>query len=475
MKKRFYLFSLLILPLSAAFAQTNTWTSVASMTISRGDHEATLLPSGSLWVTGGFDANALAYNSTEVYTPATDSWTIASPMSSNLAAHTATKLPDGRILLVGGLSIFDTPAFSSVELFDPVNNSWSPAAPLKTGRARHTATLLPNGKVLVTGGSTLGIFSNAIETTELYDPATNSWSDVAPMGEVRCGHKAVLLPSGKVFVVGGRNSTTDASRYLVTTELYDPLTNSWSPGIILPTPLTGSKSLLLPNGNVLLIGGYDGVNVLSTCHLYDPSTNSLAPAIPLPAGRLIHTATLLPSGNVLVTGGASTNTYTSVTNSVLLFDIAPSLTMGSLSSTTLCGGQSLTLTATTSYSLGPYSYTITDGTTPAISGTASGTAFSQSFIPTGSGAKNYTLTIETDYARVSAVAPPVLVYPVATIGTISVSGPASCTSPARLTAPVIGSSFVFTGPGGYVFSHVYRTPGTYNAFAEGVKLGVPIP
>lgn len=56
-------------------------------------------------------------------------------------------------------------------------------------------------------------------------------------------------------------------------------------------------------------------------------------------------------------------------------------------------------------------------------------------------------------------------------GSLTASGPASCSSPARLKAPAAGSSFVFTGPGGYIFSNVYRNSGSYAAFADGVKLG----
>ena len=66
---------------------------------------------------------------------------------------------------------------------------------------------------------------------------------------------------------------------------------------------------------------------------------------------------------------------------------------------------------------------------------------------------------------------PTLVQGTTTAGAITTSGPASCASPARLTAPATGQSFVFTGPGGYVFSNVYRNGGSYTAFAEGVKLG----
>lgn len=59
----------------------------------------------------------------------------------------------------------------------------------------------------------------------------------------------------------------------------------------------------------------------------------------------------------------------------------------------------------------------------------------------------------------------------AVAGLIVASGPAGCGAPARLTASATGSSFVFTGPGGYVFSNTYRNAGSYTAFAEGVKLG----
>lgn len=53
-------------------------------------------------------------------------------------------------------------------------------------------------------------------------------------------------------------------------------------------------------------------------------------------------------------------------------------------------------------------------------------------------------------------------------GPITVSGSASLASPARLTSISTGRSFVFTGPGGYVFSKVYRTDNTYTAFADEV-------
>jgi hypothetical protein len=64
-----------------------------------------------------------------------------------------------------------------------------------------TATLLPSGKVLVVGGADSN--SEPLATTELYDPATDTWSQAPDMTFPRTQHIAALLPSGQVLVAGG--------------------------------------------------------------------------------------------------------------------------------------------------------------------------------------------------------------------------------------------------------------------------------
>ena len=73
-------------------------------------------------------------------------------------------------------------------------------------RHTHTATLLPDGTVLVTGGD--GGMTEAGETinlasTELYDPASGTWTAAASMELARRWHSATLLPDGAVLVAGG--------------------------------------------------------------------------------------------------------------------------------------------------------------------------------------------------------------------------------------------------------------------------------
>ncbi|MDX6323753.1 MAG: hypothetical protein QOK15_107, partial [Nocardioidaceae bacterium] len=83
---------------------------------------------------------------------------------------------------------------------------WSPTGSMGTAREMHTATLLGNGKVLVAGGN-VGSASDPA-SSELYDPATGTWSRTAPMTTpTRVGPRATLLANGKVLVAGGTSAT----------------------------------------------------------------------------------------------------------------------------------------------------------------------------------------------------------------------------------------------------------------------------
>jgi len=66
----------------------------------------------------------------------------------------------------------------------------------------------------------------------------------------------------------------------------------------------------LLNGKVLVIGGYNGTDVLKSCELIDLANNGFSsiPADSLKVARNRHTATLLPdegNGSALVCGGSN--------------------------------------------------------------------------------------------------------------------------------------------------------------------------
>ena len=81
--------------------------------------------------------------------------------------------PFGLILALLGLMSVAMFALEPLALAQ-VDPSWIPTGSLNIARVYHTATLLPNGKVLVTGGR--GYNYEALNSAELYDPATGTWS-----------------------------------------------------------------------------------------------------------------------------------------------------------------------------------------------------------------------------------------------------------------------------------------------------------
>jgi hypothetical protein len=208
--------------------------------------------------------------------------------------HTATLLPSGKVLIAGGetsrpvgeMGIVDVTA--STELYDPATGTFTATDDMTTARYQHTATLLPGGKVLITGG--LGN-SPPVETTsaELYDPAAGTFSATGSMTVARQSYTATLLGNGKVLIAGGVNVGASA-------ELYDPATGTFAATGNMTNGMADHTATLLPSGKVLLAGG-------GSAQLYNPASATFAATGTTPPFRFRHAATLLPGGKVLLVGG----------------------------------------------------------------------------------------------------------------------------------------------------------------------------
>jgi WD40 repeat protein len=133
-----------------------------------------------------------------------------------------------------------------------------------------------------------------------------SFSPTGALNDARNGHSAALLPNGKVLVVGGYNGQqTDR---LASAELYDPASGTWTLTSSLKLGRTLLTATLLRNGKVLVAGGaISSANSTATCELYDPATGTWTSTGTMLTARNSHTATLLLDGKVLVAAGFNRN------------------------------------------------------------------------------------------------------------------------------------------------------------------------
>ena len=113
---------------------------------------------------------ALVLDSSAAQPAASGSFTLVGPMSQFRKLHTATLLSNGKVLVAGGTPFADA---ATSEIYDPATENWTNSGALNTGREFHTATLLQDGRVVVTGGQTA---NQVLARTEVYDPANGRWT-----------------------------------------------------------------------------------------------------------------------------------------------------------------------------------------------------------------------------------------------------------------------------------------------------------
>jgi hypothetical protein len=207
---------------------TGVWTTTGSLAGARTGHQAVLLANGQVLVsggallTGGGRSDPLAY--CEVWDPATGEWTATGSLRAARAGHQAVLLPTRQVLVTGGDPVvaadgtLDPHSLASAELYDPDLGVWSAARPMPGGgRSGHRALVLRSGAVLVTGGTGAPERTGGFRSAIVYDPGTGTWSAPGALLLGRTAHAVAELPDDRVLVAAGVSGAdpTDTGEVLI--------------------------------------------------------------------------------------------------------------------------------------------------------------------------------------------------------------------------------------------------------------------
>lgn len=272
-----------------------------------GRYEGVALVHGAkVYLIGGTSARSSQEGRVDIYDTTRNTWSTAKPLPTPRTFLCGTEL-DGKLYVIGGTG--EHGRTRVVERYDPTTDRWERLTDLNTSRT-HVAAVAFQGKIYVLGGF-LGKEEEGrtgTRSVEVYDPATNRWSNGPPLPLGLHGHVAVVL-GGKIHVLGdddfhfalegqewkprarhpvglfAEGAVVDGKLYVTggssadfrPTWRYEPRTDRWTRGADSPTPryhfqLATVGDKIYTFGGVKVTDG-PGPRCLSKVDCYDPAKN----------------------------------------------------------------------------------------------------------------------------------------------------------------------------------------------------------
>ena len=221
----------------------------------------------------GFVVDTYDTNTLHAYDIETDTWVYLAGAPQSRAEGVGVG-HGGLLYCIGGRYADDVfgEVKASVYVYNPTTDSWSTKSPLNTARAGLAGAAVGN-KIYTFGGrggydpdfeEGFGIYGpcsgEAHNVAEVYDIATDTWSNITPP-PIPVTDAAAIQKRGHIYVIGGCASQ-GFSNVLDIVQIYDPVTDSWTEGTPMPTPRASLAVGILGN-TIYAIGGVgvDGENL----------------------------------------------------------------------------------------------------------------------------------------------------------------------------------------------------------------------
>ena len=286
------------------------WTQKADMPTARFIPGSAVVD-GKIYVIGGAPVSMGHTAVVEEYDPATDTWTRRSDMPTARQGVIAAAV-DGIIYAIGGCSVDVDRDLPTVEAYDATANMWTTKTDMPTARTQ-PAVAVVDGIIYVIGGVLDRVVLSAVEA---YDPATDTWTKKTDM-PMAIFQPGTCVVDRRIYVSGGKTKWGEISSYLPTVEVYDPATDTWTQTFDMPRGRYGHSASVVA-GKMHFIGGADpetiklimegkldgdkAVGEFLAVDVYDLATDTWTTAADSPTPRWLHTAAVM-DGKIYIIGG----------------------------------------------------------------------------------------------------------------------------------------------------------------------------
>ena len=229
---------------------TNTWSWKASLPVPLYWTNGAAVIGGKIYISGGANSSRAFTSALYVYNPGTNMWARKRDMP-NTTFRGVTGVINNKLYVLTGCDQEDCMIFDPIAFYryDPATDLWETLPEPSNWHGWGMGGTI-GGKLYVTGGSS---------QLDVYDPVANSWSARAAM-PLRRWMAAGATLGAKLYVIGGFQENTDGSivSAVRTTSVYDPATNSWTNKAPMPSARFGiAASRVVVNGKARLevVGG----------------------------------------------------------------------------------------------------------------------------------------------------------------------------------------------------------------------------
>jgi N-acetylneuraminic acid mutarotase len=260
----------------------------------------------------------------EMYDPSTNTWTNLQPVPTS-RVYFGTAAYQNKIYVIGGQDQLHYPWDPSKfyvievvtgvnEVYDPATGTWENKTSMPTPR-NHLQANLVGGKIYLIGGQTQQPLDDpsaehTSDLTEVYDPATDSWTTMAPIPNPVYGYASAVMDE-QIYIISGWNPNASLSNLV---QIFNPKTNIWSLGKSIPTPVrdasAGATSGVAAQKRIYVIGGSadatraGGEHGTNLTQVYDPEADAWSKGADMPTERW-GLAVAVTNDKLYAMGGAS--------------------------------------------------------------------------------------------------------------------------------------------------------------------------